>query len=80
MHEVIFIDGPLGSLLTISYYHYLMSYTGLFMFVFAGLKLKETKSCGGAVIITGFSRMPDGGYLQAELVVCVFCCLCCGCD
>ncbi len=31
-----------------------------------GLKLKETKSCGGAVIITGFSRDADNNMLQAE--------------
>ena len=31
-----------------------------------GLKLKETKSCGGAVIITGFSASPNGEPLQAE--------------
>lgn len=31
-----------------------------------GLKLKETKSCGGAVIITGFAVDKDGGMLQAE--------------
>jgi hypothetical protein len=32
-----------------------------------GLKLKETRSCGGAVIITGFSRTADDQPLQAEL-------------
>jgi hypothetical protein len=32
-----------------------------------GLKLKETRSCGGAVIITGFSRTADDAPLQAEL-------------
>jgi hypothetical protein len=31
-----------------------------------GLKLKETRSCGGAVIITGFSRATDDQPLQAE--------------
>ena len=31
-----------------------------------GLKLKETKSCGGAVIVTGFSSGPSGEQLQAE--------------
>jgi len=31
-----------------------------------GLKLKETRSCGGAVIITGFSRGADDQLLQAE--------------
>ena len=31
-----------------------------------GLKLKETKSCGGAVIITGFVRDKDNSLLQAE--------------
>ena len=31
-----------------------------------GLKLKETRSCGGAVIITGFSRTADDHPLQAE--------------
>jgi hypothetical protein len=33
-----------------------------------GLKLKETRSCGGAVIITGFSRTADDQPLQAELI------------
>ena len=33
-----------------------------------GLKLKETRSCGGAVIITGFSKTAEGGALQAELM------------
>lgn len=31
-----------------------------------GLKLKETKSCGGAVIVTGFSRDANDNMLQAE--------------
>ena len=34
-----------------------------------GLKLKETKSCGGAVIITGFVRDKDNSLLQAEKMV-----------
>jgi hypothetical protein len=34
-----------------------------------GLKLKETKSCGGAVIITGFSRSEAGEPFQAERTV-----------
>jgi len=38
-----------------------------------GLKLKETKSCGGAVIITGFAREKDtDAKLQAELLVGLF--------
>jgi hypothetical protein len=36
-----------------------------------GLKLKETKSCGGAVIITGFSASAAGEPLQAEKSVCI---------
>ncbi len=32
-----------------------------------GLKLKETKSCGGAIIVTGFSEAVDGTKLQAEM-------------
>ncbi len=31
-----------------------------------GLKLKETKSCGGAVILTGFAKGPNDETLQAE--------------
>ena len=31
-----------------------------------GLRLKETRSCGGAVIITGFSRGEGDQLLQAE--------------
>lgn len=34
-----------------------------------GLKLKETKSCGGAVIITGFSRSESDEPYQAERTV-----------
>jgi hypothetical protein len=34
-----------------------------------GLKLKETKSCGGAVIITGFSRSDSDEPFQAERTV-----------
>lgn len=36
---------------------------------FVGLKLKETKSCGGAVIITGFSRSETDEMYQAERTV-----------
>jgi hypothetical protein len=38
------------------------------VFFILGLKLKETRSCGGAVIITGFSRGGENGadILQAE--------------
>lgn len=38
-----------------------------------GLKLKETKSCGGAVIITGFSESSSGEPLQAEKSVSSVC-------
>lgn len=31
-----------------------------------GLKLKENRSCGGAVIVTGFARDDSGNMLQAE--------------
>ncbi len=31
-----------------------------------GLKLKDTKSCGGAIIITAFTRGPNDELLQAE--------------
>jgi hypothetical protein len=34
-----------------------------------GLKLKETKSCGGAVIVTGFSRSENDEPFQAERTV-----------
>lgn len=34
-----------------------------------GLKLRESKSCGGAVIVSGFSRSETGELLQAELLV-----------
>ena len=37
-----------------------------------GLKLKETKSCGGAVIITGFSRSETDEPYQAERTVRIY--------
>jgi hypothetical protein len=39
--------------------------------ILAGLRLRESKSCGGATIVSGYARGSNGEILQAEAVVSV---------
>ena len=40
----------------------------------AGLKLRESKSCGGAVIVSGYGRGQQNEILQAERLVSLLLC------
>ena len=40
-----------------------------YLYVWAGIRLRESRSCGGAAIIAGYARGEQGELLQGELMV-----------